>query len=163
VNLRVAQGRIADAQAEWAALADVAPDSIGVLGLGALLAYVRGDMAEVLAQYRRAADLLPDHAACHAHVAGALALCGDLAGARATLAAIAALGPAAPRNAVSPYVMGIVALRMGDTDAAIEWLQTAADIGDPNVLWALSDPCLDGLRGDTRYAALAATLRLKRR
>jgi tetratricopeptide (TPR) repeat protein len=163
VHLRIAQGRFADAQAEWAALADVAPDSIGVLGLGALLAYLRGEMAVVLAHYRRAAELMPDYAGCHAHVAGALALCGDLAGARAALAAIPALAPSAPQNAVSPYVMSIVALRMGDVDLAIERLQTAAEIADPNVLWALTDPCLDPLRDDARFAAQAAALRLKRR
>ncbi len=163
VHLRIAQGRLADARAEWAALADVAPDSIGVLGLGALLAYLRDDMAAVLAQYRRAAELMPDYAGCHAHVAGALALCGDLPGARAALAAIPALAPGAPGNAVSPYVMSIVALRMGDVDLAIERLHTAADIGDPNILWALTDPCLGALRGDARFAELAAALLLKRR
>jgi len=163
VHLRIVQGRIADAHAEWAALADVAPDSIGALGLGALLAYLRGDMAAVLAQYRRAAELMPDYAGCHAHVAGALALCGDLAGARAALAAIPALAPGGPPNAVSPYVMSIVALRLGDVDRAIERLQEAADISDPNILWALTDPCLDPLRSHERFAALTSSLLLKRR
>jgi hypothetical protein len=52
---------------------------------------------------------------------------------------------------------------MGDADLAIERLQTAAEIADPNVLWALTDPCLDPLRDDARFAAQAAALRLKRR
>lgn len=163
VNLRVGQGRTADAQAEWAALADVAPDSISVVGLAALLAYVRGDLAAVLAHYRRAAELMPDYPACHAHVAGALALCGDLAGAHAAMEALPALNEDEPGQALSPYVLSIVALRMGDVDLALHQLQTAADIGDPNILWAPLDPCLAGLRGDARFTALAAALQLKRR
>lgn len=48
-NLRIGQGCTVDAQAEWAALADVAPDSISVVGLAAVLALVRGDVAAMLA------------------------------------------------------------------------------------------------------------------
>ncbi len=160
INLRIGQGRHADAQAEWAALADVAPDSISVVGLGALLAYLRGDHAAGLAHYRRAAELMPEYPACHAHVAGALALCGDLPAARA---ALAALDERFARATVSPYVMSIVALRMGDPERALQLLKTAADVADPNVLWALTDPCLDTLRADPRFAALTTALRLKRR
>ncbi len=160
VNLRIGQGRIAAAQAEWAALADVAPDSISVVGLGAVLAFVQGDNAAVLAHYRRAAERLPDYAACHAHVAGALALCGDTPGAQTALAAMSARFPGQP---VSPYVLAIVALRMGDIDQAFERLNAGADIGDPNILWALTDPCLTGLHADPRFAQLVAKLKRKRR
>ena len=160
INLRGTQGRLADAQAEWAALADLAGDSISVVGLAAVLAYLRGDFAAVLAHYRRAAELMPEVPACHAHVAGALALCGDRAAARRELKALQERWVGHP---ISPYVMAIVSLRMGETDRAFELLHTAADIGDPNILWALTDPCVDALRPDPRFAALAAELHRKRR
>lgn len=160
INLRGTQGRLADAQVEWAALADLAGDSISVVGLAAVLAYLRGDFAAVLAHYRHAAELMPEVPACHAHVAGALALCGDLAAARA---ALAELQERQAGQAISPYVMAIVRLRMGETDRAFESLHAAAAIGDPNVLWALTDPCVEPLRQDPRFSALAAELHLKRR
>ena len=166
VNLRIGQGRIEDAHAEWAALADVAPDSISVLGLAAVLAFVRGDFAAVLAHYRQAAERMPDHPACQAHLAGGLALCGDLDGARAALVPLEAhqgLDSGTAGNTLSPYVMAIVALRMGDADLAIERLQLAADIADPNILWAPIDPCLASLRSDARFARFTAALQIKRR
>lgn len=85
---------------------------------------------------------MPDYASCQAHLAGALALCGDLRGARAALAAMPARRAGAPGNDLSPYVMAIVALRLGDAGLALERLQTAADIADRNILWAPIDPCL---------------------
>lgn len=160
VNLRIAQGRLAAAQAEWAALADLAPDSLAVVGLAAVLAYLQDDTAAVLAHYRRAAELMPDFAACHAHVAGALALSGDTPGAQAALDALPARFAG---QQVSPYVLAIVALRMGRIDQAFALLDTGAEIGDPNILWALTDPCLGGLHADPRFAPLVARLKRKRR
>ena len=160
INLRIGQRRFDDAQAEWAALADVAPDSMSVVGLAAVLADLRGDSAAVLAHYRRAAELMPDYPACHAHVAGALALCGDLPAART---ALAALRERFAGRGMSPYVLAIVALRMGDTGQVFERLNEAAEFGDPNILWALTEPCLDALRDDPRFEALAAALQIKRR
>lgn len=160
INLRCGQRRLADAQAEWDALADLAPDSVGVIGSGAVLAHLRGDAAAVLAHYRRAAELMPDNPGCHAHVAGALALCGDLDAARGALAAMHARFA---EEQISPYLLAIVATRMGEPDHAFELLNRATDIADPNVLWGLTDPCLDTLRSDPRFDAFAAALRIKRR
>ena len=82
VNLRITQGQLDDATAELAALADLAPQNMAVEGMSALLALLRQDRAAMLLHYRRAAEVMPEHPACHAHLAGALALTVDLAAAR---------------------------------------------------------------------------------
>jgi Tfp pilus assembly protein PilF len=159
VTLRITQGRLADADAELAALADVAPDSMEVEGRRAVLAFIRGDFPAVQKHYRRSVELMPEHPPCHAHLAGALALCGDLPAANGVLAA---MHQHFAGRAISPYVMAIVALRMGEPEQAFDLLARGASIGDPNMLWLWGDPCLDRLRTHPRWAALVATLRLKR-
>ena len=159
VNLRITQGRLDDATAELAALADLAPQNMGVEGMSALLALLRQDRAAVLMHYRRAAELMPDHPACHAHVAGALALTGDLAAARETLAMVHRRFAG---RVLSPYVLAIVALRMGEPEQALLALQRAAEVGDPNILQAPRDPSLAALHDDPRFVALAATLPFRR-
>ena len=137
VNLRLAQGRPADAQAEWAGLADLAPDSLSVHGLGAVLAMVRDDMPAALSHYRRACTLFPDYPGCWAHLAGAQALNGQPDAARRTLAD---LQQRFADRVMSPYVLAIVALRMGDDSQAWHWLDQARDQGDPTLLLAPIDP-----------------------
>lgn len=155
INLRIAQGRLADAQAEWAGLADLAPDSLSVAGLGALLAIERGDPQAAVAHYRQACVLMPEHPACQAHLAGALALAGDRAQAQALLDEL-------PRRfagrVLSPYVMAIVALRLGDRAQALALLQRAIDEADPSALLAPVDPSLAALRDEPRFAELCRRL-----
>ena len=155
VNLRITQGRLDDATAEWAALADLAPQNMAVEGMSPLLALLRQDRAAMLLHYRRAAAVMPEHPACHAHLAGALALTGDLAAARETLAMV---NRRFAGRVISPYVLAIVALRMGEPDRALLALQRAAEVGDPNILQAPRDPSLAALHDDPRFVALAATL-----
>lgn len=159
INLRLAQGRLSEAAAEWNGLADLAPGSLAVEGLGAVLAVERGDAAAAVGHYRRACELMPENPACQAHLAGALALAGDRAQALALLDEL-------PRRfagrITSPYVMAIVALRMGDSEESLALLRRALDESDPNVLLVPTDPSLGALRGEPRFAALCAELRLRR-
>lgn len=159
VNLRLAQGRLADAEAEWSGLADLAPDSLSVHGLGAVLAVVRGDMPAALAHHQRACLLQPDHPGCWAHLAGAQALNGQHEAARRTLAE---LQTRFADRVLSPYVLAIVALRMGDADQAWHWLDQARNQGDPSLLLAPLDPCLAALHGTPRMAGLVAAMRRRR-
>ena len=159
VNLRIAQGRLAEAQAEWAGMADLAPDSLSVHGLGAVLATVLGDLAGTLRHYQRACELLPDYPGCWAHLAGMQALCGQADTARRTLAD---MHQRFADRVMSPYVLAIVALRMGDRSLALQWLEQACDQGDPTVLLAPIDPCLAPLQGEPRMAQLVAAMRRRR-
>ena len=159
INLRCVQDRLAEAQAEWAGLADLAPDSLSVHGLGAVLAVRRGDVPAAIRHYRRACELLPDHPGCWAHLAGALALDGQLAEARRTLDDLQQRFAGRP---MSPYVLAIVALRMGEPAQALAWLGRAVDEGDPSVLLTPMDSCLAPLRGDPAFERLCLALRHKR-
>ncbi len=159
INLRISQGRLAEAAAEWAGLADLAPGSLSVEGLGALLAIERGDAAAAVAHYRRAGELMPENPACQAHLAGALALTGDMAQAQTLLEAMPLRFPG---RVTSPYVMSFVALRLGDAAKALTLLRSALDDGDPSARWAPSDPSLAALRGEPRFTAMCAELRFKR-
>ena len=159
VNLRLAQGRLPEAQAEWAGLADLAPDSLSVHGLGAVLAVERGDIPAALRHYRRACQVLPDYPGCWAHLAGVQALAGQRDEARRTLAA---MQQRFAGRVMSPYVLAIVALRLGDPAQALDWLGRAMQDGDPSVLLAPLDPCLAPLRGDLHFERLCQALRHKR-
>lgn len=159
VNLRIAQGRQAEAWAEWAGLADLAPDSLAVQGLGAVLAVVDGDLAAALRHYQRACELLPDYPGCWAHLAGMQALTGQTDEARRTLDA---LHRRFADRVISPYVMAIVTLRQGDRAQALDWLQRALDQGDPTVLLAPHDPCLASLRGEPVLARMVQALSHRR-
>jgi tetratricopeptide (TPR) repeat protein len=156
VNLRIAQGRQADAEAEAAAVRDLAPDTLAAHGLGALLAVMRGDAPSAVAHYRQACVLMPQHAACQAHLAGALALAGR---AEEAQQARQELQQRLAGRSLSPYVMAIVELRFGQADEALRLLQRAADDFDPNVVMAAADPSLAALRADARFLRLCAALR----
>lgn len=159
VNLRIGQGRLAEARAEWAGLADLAPDSLAVHGLGAVLSTEEGDLPAALHHYRRACELLPDYPGCWAHLAGVQALMGQADEARETLMA---MGLRFADRVISPYVMAIVALRRGYRAQALTWLQRALEEGDPSVLLAPIDPCLAPLKGEPALARLAEALGRKR-
>jgi tetratricopeptide (TPR) repeat protein len=159
VNLRIGQGKLADARAEWAGLADLAPDSLSVHGLGAVLSTLEGDLPAALQHYERACTLLPDHPGCWAHLAGMQALMGQADEARRTLAA---MHHRFADRVMSPYVLAIVALRLGSRAEALDWLQQAQDLGDPSVLLAPIDPCLAPLWTDPAMARLVRALRHRR-
>jgi tetratricopeptide (TPR) repeat protein len=151
INLRLAQQRFDAARAELDALADVAPDSMAVAGLAALIAFCSGDADAAVAQYRRCCALAPDHPGCWAHLAGALAAAGRGDEARTVRAE---LDSRFAGRLVSPYVLAIVALRMGEREEALALLARAIDEVDPSALQIGLDPSFIALRGDARFEAL---------
>jgi TolB-like protein/Tfp pilus assembly protein PilF len=48
----------------------------------------------------------------------------------------------------------------GQKDKAFEWLNNARDRHDPGVIWTRSDPLLDSIAGDPRFAAFLESLRM---
>jgi len=153
VNLRIAQRRIAHAEAELEAMLDVAPDSMPAAGVAGLLAMIRGDAEAALRHYQRACDLAPDHPNAFACFAAAQGFAGRVDLADAT---IARMHVRFGENCVSPYVLAIVATRCGRADAAFALLEDAVDVRDPNVLMMASDPSFDSLHADARWPRASA-------
>ncbi len=156
VNLRIAQGRFDDAQAEVDAILDIAPDSIAALGGAGVLAMLRGDAAAAIDCYRRACAAAPDHPNAHASLAAAQGFAGDVAAADATLAATRARFG---EDCLSPYVLAIVAARSGRADAAIDHLARAIDGRDPSSLLIRSDPSFTSLHRHPQWRDLARRLK----
>lgn len=153
VNLRVAQGRLDDAQAELDAMLDIAPDSMPATAMSGLLAMMRHDPDAALARYERVLALAPQHPNAHASVAAALGFAGRIEDADAVLAR---MRTAFGEERASPYVLAVVATRCGRHDEAFARLVEALDVHDPNAGLASTDPSFDDLRQDARWMQLLA-------
>lgn len=75
-------------------------------------------------------------------------------------AVLAYLRDEAGRRFVSPYGLALVQDGLGDAEAALDRLAEAATVGDPYLVYFAQDPQLDGLRGHTRFGALADAVAL---
>ena len=155
VNLRIAQGRLDDADAELDGMRDLAPDNMAVCGMAGLLAMLRGDARRALEHYRRVCELAPDHPNAHASLAAAQGFAGQHADADATLALAKARFGA---DALSPYVLAVVAARCGRPDDAFAHLDDALTRADPSAMLLRTDASFAGLRDDPRFAALVERL-----
>ncbi|MCA0244049.1 MAG: hypothetical protein LCI02_24800 [Proteobacteria bacterium] len=156
INLRIAQRRFDDAEAELEALCDLSGPSITALGLRGALALYRGDAATAVTHYEALCRALPDVPACSLALAAAQAANGH--GERAD-ALCAAQAPHIEAHQVSPYVMAIFERWQGRADAAFGWLERCLAQRDPLAVQVPDEPSFDGLRGDARWAALARRAR----
>src|SRR5262249_22780666 len=59
-----------------------------------------------------------------------------------------------PRDRVSPTDVATLHALAGESDAALGWLERAADERDPELVFSLRNPELDALRDQPRYRAL---------
>jgi Flp pilus assembly protein TadD len=155
VNLRIAQGRLDDAEAELAAMSDIAPESAPVAGLAAVIAMIRGDAHAAMAHYVRACELGPEYPNCYASLAAAQGMAGRVHDADAT---IARMRERFGERCVSPYVLAIVALRCGRSSEAFALLEQAIRTRDPNVMLLRTDPSFRDLRRDPRWAPMEAQI-----
>ena len=156
INLRVVQGRTDEAALEIEAMRDIAPDSLAANGLAGVLAMARGDTAAAIAIYSELCRAAPDTPECFACLAGAQAAAGDLETAEATLADMHARFP---NRIVSPYVLGIVAMRCGRHDDAFALLERADAERDPSALEMPGDVSFAALHRDPRWLPLVARVR----
>ena len=156
VNLRIAQRRFADAEAELDGMRDLAPENAAAAGLAALIAMLAGDPHRAVELYRRVGELAPNHPNAHACLAAAQGLAGDTAAADATVATVLERFGA---SRVSPYVLGIIATRCDRHDRAFEHLDDAIIRRDPNVVMLTVDLSFLDLHADPRWTALLARRR----
>jgi serine/threonine-protein kinase len=66
----------------------------------------------------------------------------------------------AEKGRLGPGQMAFVELALGNRDAALEWLERAAEDRDPDLLWIAVDPRVDPLRNEPRLQAIVARLGL---
>jgi TolB-like protein/Tfp pilus assembly protein PilF len=140
---------------------------------------------EALAVARRAARLDPDYPGVHGGIGYVLLETGDLEGARAefaketiewqrltgttladaklgrTDAARAGLAAAIKRlGEAAAYQYAEINAQLADPDEAFRWLEVARRIRDPGLSTLTTDPLMDPLRKDPRFATLMRELGL---
>jgi len=156
INLRIAQGRWGDAEAEAEAMADIAPATMAIAGIRGTIAMCRGDAAAAIGHYQQACDAMPDYPGCQVALAGALALAGRADEADALMADTLQRFAGQP---LSPYVLAVFETRRGQLDGAFALLERAVQERDPQVMQIPFEPSFTALHAHKRWAALLRSLK----
>ena len=155
--LRVGQRRFADARKEIDTLLDLSPNHLAALHMIGALALFTGRPHDALAQYRHLDAIAPQHPIGLVGVAQALGALGEREHAQHT---VERLRERFAGLYIAPYQYALIELRRGEHDAALHWLEEAATTRDSNTIYALTDPALDDLRSDARFAQFLRRHRL---
>jgi serine/threonine-protein kinase len=91
---------------------------------------------------------------------GAQRRLGDLLAARYEKAG--GVPTAGARRTFLPVGIALRYVDAGDYSRALDWLEKAYEVRDPNLLYSFSDPINDPLRANPRFQALAKRMRLPR-
>jgi len=113
--------------------------------------------AEALQQFSEARKLSSDHPAIMALYGHTLALAGDRAGARRTLADLHLLGQS---RYVSSLYFAAVYTGLGEKSIALDWLDKAYKERNDRLLYLNVDPMADPLRSEPRFRDLMKRLHL---
>jgi serine/threonine-protein kinase len=113
---------------------------------------------EALEQFSRGRQLSGDQPALIALYGHALAMSGDAAGARKTLAKLQGL---AQSRYVPPLYFAAIYLGLGETSTALDWLDRAYKDRNDRLVYLGVDPIADPLRGDPRFAQLLHKIGIK--
>jgi len=113
--------------------------------------YLQGQLPAAKAEY----DLEPAAWARQRGRAIVLRKLGDVPGAEAAFRQLRA-----PDNGITAYQQAQVLAQWGDRDGAIKALQAALATGDTGILWMPTDPLLDPVRTDPRFASLMTRMGL---
>ena len=117
-----------------------------------------GRFDEGIASARRALASDSQSTLYQSSLAHAYAVAGRTAEARAILARLLAV---AGQRHVSAYHLAVVYLGLGETDAALDWLDRAFDEKAPWIGYMAVDPRLAALRGHPRFNRLLKRARLQ--
>ena len=109
----------------------------------------KGMIGEAISEYQKAASRTPYGLMS---LGRAQALAGKRSQALATIEEMKAL---AARRYVSPAYIAWIYLTLGDKDQAFEWYGKACDDRSFDILFLKTNPLLESLRADPRFAGLA--------
>ncbi len=143
----------------WQDLLAIAPDNLLADTLIGAAHLAAGRPALAMLCYERARERMPQHPIGYTGLAQAYALAGRMDDCRDQLARVEEIA----RNAyVSPYLFAMIHMRLGDSEAALHWLQRSAAEPDFNFVCASVDPTFGALHRDPRWPAFCADTRLPR-
>jgi TolB-like protein/Tfp pilus assembly protein PilF len=128
----------------------------GYFALGQVLCE-RRVFSEAISQLRRAAELSGNAPLVLGYLGMTLATSGDHAGARAVLAGIY---DAAAHLYIPPTSVATIHLGLGEIDQVFTCLDRAIDDRDPIITPIKTNPILDSIRTDPRFAALLRKMNL---
>lgn len=179
-----ARGRHGEALARIGAALALDPlNPYALQTLGEIL-YTSGDLAGAERAFRRSLASSPTSDGSHYALGRIFLVQGQLEAARAEMEAELALGSTdlglalvydalgrrADADAILrretatdpwPYGVAVAYARRGDTDHALAWLEKDCEVRDPDLLMFIrSDPDLDRVRGNPRFAVLLRRLRM---
>jgi eukaryotic-like serine/threonine-protein kinase len=109
-----------------------------------------GRPSEALAEARKASEV-DDSPLNMATAGGAIAMAGDLAGARQLLARLEEISRT---RYVCPYEVGVIHIYLGEKDEAFPLLEKGYEVKSACMPFLRIDPRLDSIRSDPRYADL---------
>ena len=155
--LRVTQRRFAEARKEVDAILDIAPEHLPSLNMIGALALFAGWPQQALEQYQQLDAQAPQHPTGLVGVAQAQSMLGDKPAVQRTLDR---LRQRFASLYISPYQLALIELRRGNLDATFGRLEQGTATRDPNIVFALTDPALDDLRSDSRFAQFLERHRL---
>jgi Flp pilus assembly protein TadD len=118
----------------------------------------RRDFGRAIVEFKKAQELSGPDAYVDGLVGYTEALSGDPAAARKLLDE---LTDRSRRQYVSAFSMALVSEALGERDAAMKWLTKSYQDRSTYMVYAKTDPLLDGLRSDPRFSELIARMDLK--
>jgi Tfp pilus assembly protein PilF len=156
-NLSAIRGHFDVAEAEFRRALDVGPTNGLANHFYGRLLLLRGESAKAVAQLRRSDELLGQVPFSTADLGYALALDGQRRQAESLLVTLKARRDAGYYPA---FAIAIVELGLGRTDAALDWLERAADERHLGFYMPSVDPVYDRVRAHPRFKALLERIRL---
>ena len=152
------QRRFEMAHRQWASVLERSPRELASMWRKGQVEILMGQPVAALESFALADSFTPGIQKGQALIAVARAQSGDVKGARAIRDRLIALR----RNGryVSPTLLGVIDVGLGDTDSAFQNLMEACQARADWVRYAKVDPLLDPIRTDPRFNELLRCLRL---
>jgi TolB-like protein/Flp pilus assembly protein TadD len=148
-------GRLTEAESEFESLLEFDPDFWGGHWGKAHCLRERGELTAAIAEFARAVDLGGGHNLPVASLGYTYAVAGERDAARAILKQLRALSE---KTYVSPVHVAMVHAGLGESDAALEWLDKGLRVRARSMAWLTEIREFESLRDDPRYDELIATI-----
>lgn len=158
-SLLIAAGRLPEARSRLDRASAIAPEHGLVFESRSLLHWAEGEPARAIEALRRSAELTEGSSRPAALLAARLAQAGQPGEARAIVEGLQADARTGFRP---PSHLAMALAMLGETSGALDALERAYVLRDPRIIYVKDDWPLAPLRGQPRYQALLARLKLDR-